>query len=170
MRGVLAKLALLAVLLAPALPSGAEEDDPLVQIRAHHLMISTDDYTGTLDWYRDKLGFELVREWTTPAVPGAKHAFLELAGFAIEVVDTPTAFQEQRAPANLTEALSNRGYGYMAFVAEDVNAVAAELESRGVQIVLPPTDFETFGHRLLFVRDNNGNLIEFMTPLSVYED
>lgn len=150
--------------------AGADEADPLTQIRPHHLMISTDDYQGTIDWYRDKLGFELVREWTTPDVPDSKHAYLEHAGFTIEVVDTPTAYQEQRAPANLTEALSNRGYGYMAFITEDVNAVAAELEGRGVQVMLPPTDFDTFGHRLLFVRDNNGNLIEFMTPLSVYED
>ncbi len=172
MQRVLGTLALLVAFGAPLLFGGAQadDDDPLVQIRAHHLMISTDDYQGTIDWYRDKLGFDLVREWTTPSVPGSQHAFLELSGFTIEVVDTPTAFQDRRPPTNLTEALSNRGYGYMAFLSEDVNAVAQALESRGVQVVLPPTDFDNFGHRLMFVRDNNGNLIEFMTPLSVYED
>lgn len=40
-----------------------------------------------------------------------------------------------------------------------VDACAAELEQKGVPIVSPPTDRE-FGHRTLFFRDPDGNLIE----------
>ena len=45
--------------------------------------------------------------------------------------------------------------------------VAAELVSRGVELELAPTNFDAAGVRLLFIRDNNGNLIEIVTPASV---
>ena len=48
--------------------------------------------------------------------------------------------------------------------------VAAELVSRGVELELAPTNFDAAGVRLLFIRDNNGNLIEIVTPLSAYQE
>ena len=48
--------------------------------------------------------------------------------------------------------------------------VAAELVSRGVELELAPTNFDAAGVRLLFIRDNNGNLIEIVTPLSAYKN
>jgi methylmalonyl-CoA/ethylmalonyl-CoA epimerase len=53
----------------------------------------------------------------------------------------------------------------MAFKSADVDAVAAALIERGVELELPPTDFAVAGVRLLFIRDNNGNLIEIVSPL-----
>ncbi|MBS4049510.1 MAG: VOC family protein [Alphaproteobacteria bacterium] len=42
---------------------------------------------------------------------------------------------------------------------DDVDACAAELEQQGVAIMLPPTD-QPFGHRTLFFRDPDGNVLE----------
>jgi len=58
----------------------------------------------------------------------------------------------------------------LAFLVADVDAVAAELEKRGVAMVVPPTSFPDAGRRLIFIQDNNGNYIEFLTPLSAYPD
>ena len=143
--------------------------DPLSQIRAEHVMISTGDYAGTIAWYRDMLGFRVRREWTVPAFPGVRLAYLELNGFVVEVVATPDAFQDRQVPPDLPSALSDRGFGHLAFLAADVDAVAAALQRRGVPLVVPPTSFPPAGRRLIFVRDNNGNLIEFLTPLSAYD-
>lgn len=142
--------------------------DPLSQIRAEHVMISTGDYAGTIAWYRDKLGFAVKHEWTLPELPGIELAYIELNGFVIEIVGTPEAFQERKLPSSLGEALSDRGFGHLAFLAADVDAVAQELVERGVELDVPPTSFPDAGRRLIFVRDNNGNSIEFLTPLSAY--
>ncbi len=144
--------------------------DPLAQIRAEHVMISTGDYAGTLAWYRDKLGFQVKHEWSVPEFPGVHLAYIELNGFVIEVVGTPKAFQERKTPPDLETALSDRGFGHLAFLAADVDAVAEELRRRGVTAVQPPTSFPDAGRRVLFIRDNNGNFIEFVTPLSSRED
>jgi len=66
--------------------------------------------------------------------------------------------------------MSDRGYVHMAFNSADVDGVAAELISRGVELELAPTNFDAAGVRLLFIRDNNGNLIEIVTPLSAYKN
>lgn len=144
--------------------------DPLSQIRAEHVMISTGDYAGTIAWYRDKLGFAIKQEWTVPELPGIQLAYIELNGFVIEVVGTPDAFQERKLPGTLGESLSDRGFGHLAFLAADVDAVAQELVARGVELDVLPTSFPDAGRRLIFVRDNNGNSIEFLTPLSTYAD
>ena len=45
-----------------------------------------------------------------------------------------------------------------------VDACAAELEQRNVDILSPPTDRD-FGHRTLFFRDPDGNLIEIYAEI-----
>ncbi|MEM1046957.1 MAG: VOC family protein [Pseudomonadota bacterium] len=142
--------------------------DPLSQIRAEHIMISTDDYAGTLTWYRDKLGFQVTDEWTVPEFPVVELAYVELNGFVIEVVGSPEPYQARQTPPDLGAALSDRGIGHLAFLAADVDAVAAELTRRDVDMVVPPTSFPDAGRRVMFIRDNNGIFIEFVTPLSAY--
>lgn len=143
--------------------------DPLAQIRAEHVMISTANYDETIEWYTEKLGFQVVQEWTVSEFEGVQLAYIELNGFIIEVVSTPEAFQEEAVPGDLATALSDRGYGHLAFLAADVDAVAEELEARGVSLAVPPTSFPDAGRRLIFIQDNNGNYIEFLTPLAAYE-
>ena len=45
-----------------------------------------------------------------------------------------------------------------------VDACASELVAQGVAIVIPPTD-QAWGHRTLFVRDPDGNVIEIYAEI-----
>jgi catechol 2,3-dioxygenase-like lactoylglutathione lyase family enzyme len=45
-----------------------------------------------------------------------------------------------------------------------VAACAAELEAKGVVLVSPPTD-HPFGHRTIFFRDPDGNVIEIYAEI-----
>jgi catechol 2,3-dioxygenase-like lactoylglutathione lyase family enzyme len=142
--------------------------DPLSQMRAEHVMISTADYKGTITWYQGVLGFAIKHEWTVPQFPGTRLAYIEKNGFLIEIVSTPEAFQEKQIPAELGTALSDRGFGHLAFLVADVDAVATELKKRKAHMVLAPTSFPDAGRRVMFIQDNNGNYLEFLTPLSAY--
>lgn len=168
------KIAVASMALAIATSAFAQDNtptpDPLDQIRAEHIMISTDDYDETVAWYRDMLGFEIVHQWTVPELPGLKLGYIERNGFVIEVVETPEARTAPPKPADLGEALADRGIGHLAFLVADVDAVAAELKIRGAEFLLEPTSFPDSGRRLIFIYDNGGNILEFLTPLSAYED
>ena len=144
--------------------------NPLALMRADHIMISTDDYDGTVDWYNRILGFEVVREWDIDGYPDVDVGYISANGFMIEVVGTKQAFQDEVVAPDVFTAMSDRVYVHMAFNSADVDGVAAELISRGVELELAPTNFDAAGVRLLFIRDNNGNLIEIVTPLSAYKN
>ena len=47
---------------------------------------------------------------------------------------------------------------------EDVDRCAAELEAKNVAILSPPTD-RPFGHRTLFFRDPDGNVLEIYAEI-----
>lgn len=143
-------------------PSAAN-NDPL-QLRAEHVMIATSDYDGTLTWYQEKLGFRIKHEWTVPEFPDLQLAYLEKNEFIVEVVaspDTPNA----KAPEDFMARLQQPGIGHFAFLVDDVDAVTATLEAKGVKVVVPPTSFPDSGRRLSFVEDNNGYMIEFLKEL-----
>ena len=73
-------LLFVATLANPAVAEeSAPKADPLSQIRAEHVMISTDDYDATMAWYQDKLGFNVRKEWTVPEFPGVKLAYMTFA-------------------------------------------------------------------------------------------
>jgi lactoylglutathione lyase len=48
---------------------------------------------------------------------------------------------------------------------QEVDVCAATLEERGVAIVSPPTD-QPFGHRTLFFRDPDGNVLEIYAEIA----
>jgi methylmalonyl-CoA/ethylmalonyl-CoA epimerase len=171
----------IVVMFMSAITAGAFAEDlsqkassptpnPLALMRADHIMISTADYKGTVEWYNSILGFEVVREWDIDGYPDVDVGYIAANGFMIEVVGTASEFQAEKVAPDVFTAMSDRGYVHLAFTSADVDAVAEELIRRGVELELPPTNFDAAGVRLLFIRDNNGNLIEIVTPLSAYKD
>lgn len=155
---------LLGIFVAVSLAASVASADPLKNLRAEHVMISTNDYKGTIDWYKDNLGFKIKHEWTVPDFSNLKLAYLEKNGFVIEIVSSPnTEYPEDET--DFSKRLEQPGIGHFAFLVDDVDAVTKALEEKGVKIVVPPTSFPDSGRRLSFVEDNNGNMIEFLKEL-----
>jgi len=65
---------------------------------------------------------------------------------------------------NLGEGKDNR-HRTFCFRVRDVDAVLAELNRRGVKTFVELGSYPDPGIRLCIIQDNNGNLIEFVTPL-----
>jgi catechol 2,3-dioxygenase-like lactoylglutathione lyase family enzyme len=113
-----------------------------------YTVIFVRDMAAMRRFYEDVLGLELQRElspnWLEYQLGGNT---LALARPSLTAADAPT-------PAG-SAALQ------LAFKvpAADVDASAEELVRAGVALVSPPTD-HAFGHRTLFFRDPDGNLLE----------
>lgn len=174
MLNTLKRNALIAVLFGSAIAPTALADstlsstDPISQIRAEHIMLATTDYSGTLAWYRDNLGFRIKHEWTVPEFPDLQLAYLEKNDFIIEVVASPNV-PNANAPEDFVARLQQPGIGHFAFLVDDVDAATAVLEAKGVNVIVPPTSFPDSGRRLSFFEDNNGNMIEFLEELPLGE-
>lgn len=138
----------------------------LSSLQADHVMIGVSNFEETMQWYKEKLGFREERKWTVKELPGVQLAYLELNGFRIEIIGSSRG-HAPFLPSNFTEHIAEtKGYAHLCFRVDDVDAVMAELNERGVPTFVPATDYpEGAECRVGFIKDNNGNVIEFAGSL-----
>ena len=127
---------------------------PFKAIRAiDYTVIFVRDMTAMRVFYENVLGLPLHRElspnWLEYKLGGNT---LALARPSLTASDAPTPTGS--AALQLAFKVS----------ADDVDACADELLRHGVALVSPPTD-RAFGHRTLFFRDPDGNLLEMFAEI-----
>ena len=118
-----------------------------------YTVIFVRDMAAMRRFYQDILGFPLVRElspsWIEYRVGGNT---LALARPSLTAADVPTP----HGSASLQLAFK--------VFAHEVDRCADELVRQGVSLLSPPTD-QVFGHRTLFFRDPDGNLLEVFADI-----
>ena len=125
--------------------------------RLEHLLVLTDDIDATRDWWRDVLGF----------VEGARPP-LQFPGYWLYLGDVAAVHVADRAAyAGFVSGMGHDvsavadGCGpidHIAFNGEDYDALAAGLESHGLDFIR--NTIPGVGIRQLFVRDPNGVTVE----------
>lgn len=142
--------------------------DALASMRAEHTAIGVPNFEESVRWYTEKLGFREVQRWTVKELPGVQLAYLDLNGFRMEVVGGGK--RTGRTAPTATDFVdfyqTVQGYFHLSLRVDDVDAALAELNRRGVETFIPAADYPVPGVRIGFVKDNNGNLIEFAGPLA----
>lgn len=120
-----------------------------------YTVIFVRDLAAMRRFYEDILGFSLLRElspgWIEYRVGGNT---LALAKPSLTASDVPTP--DGSAALQLAFKVS----------APEVDRCADELVRQGVNLLSPPTD-RAFGHRTLFFRDPDGNLLEVFADIQV---
>ena len=118
-----------------------------------YTVIFVRDMIAMRRFYQDILGFPLLRElspgWIEYRVGGNT---LALARPGLTAADAPTP--NGSAALQLAFKVS----------APDVDRCANELVLQGIDLLSPPTD-QDFGHRTLFFRDPDGNLLEVFAEI-----
>lgn len=130
----------------------------MLEFKFHHAGVSVPDLEAAVQWYGDVLGFAVEERVHIPFIP-ANVAIMrkgELRFELFECRDAVPASPDRREP---NRDLLTHGNKHIAFAVRDVHALADELRQRGADIVWVK-DFE-FGSTA-FIRDNAGNLIEFI--------
>ena len=118
----------------------------------HHVAIICSDRDKSLDFYMNKLGFEMIREAVRPQ---DTLIMLRSGATVLELFIKPDAPQRVNDP----EAL---GLRHLAFHVENMDEAVAWLNSRGVET--EPVRNETInGGRFTFFRDPDG------LPLELHE-
>lgn len=132
-----------------------------MDLRPDHAGISVGDLEASIAWYRDMLGFELMRVVDIPEAEDAgKVALIRRGDFIIELFCLPKAAplpEERRHPA--TDILTH-GVKHVAYAVCDLSALMDELKTKGVDVVWDIAIHD--GTPCAFVRDNSGNLVEFV--------
>ena len=133
--------------------SEANPRSPFQAIRSiDYTVIFVRDMTAMRRFYEEVLGFPLLREFTGWFEYQIGNNTLALARPTRTAKDAPIPIG--------TAALQ------LAFKVSlpEVDACADELVHRGVDLLSPPTN-QPFGHRTVFFRDPDGNLLEFYADI-----
>jgi methylmalonyl-CoA/ethylmalonyl-CoA epimerase len=129
-------------------------------LRPHHVGLSVADLGASVAWYRDNLGFAVEERGPVPDGEG-RMAMLTDGGFRMELFEVAGAAPLPEGRGDPAADLRTHGVKHLAFEVDDVAALVARLRSRGVDVVW---EVEHAGHKVAFVRDNTGNLVEFLQP------
>ena len=167
-------LTLAAAATAVAAEADAAEPVPgpasgLDWLRVDHVSIHVADFEGALAWYTDKLGFKPEVVWRVAALDGKRLAYLSKGGFWIEIVQAAPVQSGLPPVESFPEHFARTGYGHVCFATAEIDAVLADLERRGVPSFVAaqtyPLDGTAFERRVAFVKDPEGNVVEFAGPL-----
>jgi methylmalonyl-CoA/ethylmalonyl-CoA epimerase len=124
----------------------------------HHGGVSVPDLEAAIAWWQRVLGFEVAERFPIPAIP-ADVAMLRNGPLHIELFQVAGAKalpDERRQPDTDVYTHGNK---HVSFAVESVREFAAELARRGADIVWVK---EMKHGSNIFIRDNVGNLIEFV--------
>ena len=124
-----------------------------------HVGISVYNMDESLRWYKETLGFELVKDDGYIPPLKARVCFMERDGFQVELFqyDEPIALPDERRLPNTD--LQTVGTKHVAFAVTDMEEVKAQLQAGGVDIA---HEVNMGGDHVLFIRDCNGVLIELI--------
>ena len=137
--------------------------------RFDHMSINVRAFDAMIDWYRDRLGFEVEVAWRVEALDGKRLAYMVTGDTRIELVEADPDGIGLPPPETFPEHFGRTGYGHLCFAVDDVGAVLSGLEAEGVPTfvraetyALDGTDYE---RRVGSIQDPEGNVLEFAEPL-----
>lgn len=138
----------------------------LKSMHIDHVMLSVPNYQETLQWYQENFDATIEKEWTVEELPDLKLAYLNIYGFRLEIVGSSISVPGMPNFSDFGQSLRTSGIGHFCFRVDSVDTVISQLKNRGVEIFVEAANYPNVGVRLCFVKDNNGNLIEFVETLA----
>jgi lactoylglutathione lyase len=147
-------------------------------VDAHHLGLTVRDLDRSLAFYRDLLGFHLVRSRTTDAdyvgrqtgFPGVRLNVASLrvtpeSTLSIELVEYVSHTGVPAEPAT-----NRAGNSHFCLTVDDIHAAYESLRRRGVRFKTPPvpvTSGPNQGGFVVYLHDPDGYTVEFFQPARV---
>lgn len=130
-------------------------------IRPDHVGLSVADLESSIAWYHDNLGFELLRVVDIPEAEDAgRVALLKHGDFVIELFCLPNASPLPDDRRHPTTDILTQGVKHVAYAVSDLDSLMDDLKAKGVDVVWDVAVHDDT--RCAFVRDNTGNLVEFV--------
>ena len=130
-----------------------------MNITIHYAFLPHTDADAALGFYRDTLGFEVRQDvgyadmrWITVAPSSDSATSIVLHPPAAD----PGISEAERA--TILELMAKGSYGALTLATDDLDALFAQVEASGADVVQEPTD-QDYGVRDCAFRDPSGNLI-----------
>jgi methylmalonyl-CoA/ethylmalonyl-CoA epimerase len=134
-----------------------------IPIRLHHGALSVPNLDDSIAWYKNMLGFEVEQRVKIPGHP-VEFAMLKRGDLRVELFSAENSHPMAASQREPNTAFLTQGSLHFAFSVPDARSLAESLRERGADVVWI-RDFEWGSNA--FIRDNAGNLIEFVQDKSL---
>jgi catechol 2,3-dioxygenase-like lactoylglutathione lyase family enzyme len=125
-----------------------------------HIGLNVADLEAQATWYERALGLTRTLPFSVPPIELTGLFLIDGNGFALELIHRPGSVAGMDA-ANPGEAALTRGYGHFCLRVDDVDTFFERLVAAGAEVAISPQESPEPGVRFAYVRDPEGNLIEF---------
>ena len=136
-----------------------EDKGPLIRVRNLSLSLAVGNLDATAKWYHDNLGFEIVQrkdfaEYATRIV------FMEVNGFRLELIEDKRwkPLERPDPPAHTTF----QGVSQIAFFVDNIEEVIKKVQARKLRVAWQLITVAELRMKEFFVRDNEGNIVQFI--------
>ncbi|BDG74410.1 VOC family protein [Roseomonas fluvialis] len=144
--------------------------EPAAALRFDHVSLNVRDFDAALAWYQEKLAFRVEVAWRVSALNGKRLAYLRLNDTVLELVEADAGGIGLPEAMSFPEHFARTGYGHLCFRTDDADAVLAGLAAEGVPTFVRAETYDLdgtpFRRRVGFVKDLEGNVLEFGEPLT----
>lgn len=139
------------------------EPDVMLELTPYSVTLSVANIADVSKWYRDVLGFQIENTKEYPEF-GTRLAFLRHGAFRVELIqdEKAVAVPIRSDPPSHTGIL---GASQFAFEVADIDTAYATLQRRGAAFAWELQRYPDLGVAFFFVRDPEGNLIQFIQRL-----
>ena len=110
-----------------------------------HIYLPVRDVNESIDFYTQKLGFKLLRQYETNGRPSA---YVTLGGILLELT-----------PSTTTPSTDGRSELRIGILVDDLDATLDEVRANGVEVAREPWQAQTVWGRQAQIRDPTGSLI-----------
>jgi methylmalonyl-CoA/ethylmalonyl-CoA epimerase len=132
---------------------------PIATIDNLHSCIAVSNLEESVRWYCDILGFHVLQRHDFLDF-SSRVVYLELNGVELELVESKE-IKEFKRPDPPVGHVGLQGISQLSFRVKNLNEALDRAKERSVQIVFGPVTVDIFRLKAFFVRDSEGNLIEF---------
>jgi methylmalonyl-CoA/ethylmalonyl-CoA epimerase len=137
----------------------ATSSEPLTALMQMEVSIAVKNIDEMVAWYREHLGFEVVQSRDFPDY-GTRIVFLETSGIRIEFIED-VRWQPYPRP-NPPYHTGFQGVSQIGFFVPDMDAVQRRAKERQLEIAWDVITVEDLRMKEFFVRDPEGNLVQFI--------
>ena len=131
----------------------------LQSLSLHNLAFTVSDVEKATEWYRDTLGFEVLRREIFTALGDAEIAFLQKSDIRLEMLRVKDGFRINELFAEAPAHLLPIGNKSLVLQVNDLHVATLELEAKGVTFVWKEMNLTEDGMPSTMIRDMDGNFI-----------
>jgi catechol 2,3-dioxygenase-like lactoylglutathione lyase family enzyme len=129
----------------------------------HHVAVEVADLDAAVKWYEEHLDFVFERRFRLEEST-IEIAYLTTPTFRIELLRRGDGDRARRSPDS-PPPVERRQPMHICFQVDDIEAAAEELRRRGIEFAQEPRLIEPARLKNCWIKDPEGNLIEFVEPI-----